>query len=65
MTYCFPVAETADNLIWFSLGNLVVVPPTAANAPIQAGKVIKRALGNPGGAMLVTIEPIPADRSAG
>lgn len=60
MAYTFPVAETPDNLVWFSVGNWVVIP-ASANVPVQAGKVVERALGKPGGTMLITIEPITAD----
>ena len=61
LSYTFPIAETADNLIWFSVGNQVVIPPAAATVPVQAGRVVGRALGNPGGVMLITIKPCLAE----
>lgn len=64
MTYVFPVAETAANLVTFAEGNTVVVP-ASANVPVPTGRVVKLNLGKPGGVMLVTIEPISADRPGG
>ncbi len=59
MTYQFPVAETPDNLVWFAIGNQVVVPPQALGVPVQRGRVTGVALGKPGGTMIVSIEAAP------
>lgn len=51
----FPVAETPRNLITFAVGNLVNVPP-GTTCLLASGRVVKRAIGNPGGIMLITVE---------
>jgi hypothetical protein len=59
MAYTFPVPETPFNLAAYTVGNVTRV--TERGGDSYTGRVTDRALGKPGGTMLVTVEKIDAE----
>ena len=52
--YGWPVAETAENLLTYTKGN--IVPVVERGGKRYAGRVVEVVMGKPGGTMLIKVE---------